>query len=116
MQGGIGMFMLNYLAVLVRYFLVSGFGLMGGMFMLPLFLRTRVVTAPEYLERRFGPAARTAGSVLFQLQVLFRTGISDSHCGMRSFTREAYDRMHLRTTGMEFASEMVIKATIMERA
>ena len=45
------------------------------------------------------------------LNVLFKTGISDSHCGMRSFTRGAYDRMHLRTTGMEFASEMVIKAS-----
>ncbi len=44
------------------------------------------------------------------LNILFRTGISDAHCGMRSFTREAYDRMHMRTTGMEFASEMVIKA------
>ena len=45
------------------------------------------------------------------LNLLFRTGISDSHCGMRSFTREAYERMHLHTTGMEFASEMVIKAS-----
>jgi len=44
------------------------------------------------------------------LNLLFRTGISDAHCGMRGFTREAYDRMHLRTSGMEFASEMVIKA------
>src|SRR6185295_17689907 len=41
------------------------------------------------------------------LKLLFRTRISDSHCGMRSFTREAYERMHLRTTGMEFASELV---------
>ncbi len=44
------------------------------------------------------------------LNLLFRTGISDAHCGMRGFTREAYERMHLRTSGMEFASEMVIKA------
>ncbi len=44
------------------------------------------------------------------LNLLFRTGISDAHCGMRGFTREAYERMHLHTTGMEFASEMVIKA------
>ncbi len=44
------------------------------------------------------------------LKILFRTRISDSHCGMRSFTREAYDRMHLRTTGMEFASELVVNA------
>ncbi|RKU33242.1 glycosyltransferase family 2 protein [Candidatus Poribacteria bacterium] len=44
------------------------------------------------------------------LNVLFRSGVSDAHCGMRSFTREAYQRMKLQTTGMEFASEMVIKA------
>ncbi|MCE2401489.1 glycosyltransferase [Candidatus Poribacteria bacterium] len=44
------------------------------------------------------------------LRVLFGTYISDSHCGMRSFTAEAYKRMNLKTTGMEFASEMVIKA------
>ena len=44
------------------------------------------------------------------LRVLFGKYISDSHCGMRSFTAEAYKRMNLKTTGMEFASEMVIKA------
>jgi glycosyltransferase involved in cell wall biosynthesis len=35
---------------------------------------------------------------------------SDAHSGMRAFTREAYDRMELRCEGMEFASEIVIKA------
>jgi glycosyltransferase involved in cell wall biosynthesis len=44
------------------------------------------------------------------LNLLFGAGISDAHCGMRAFTREALDRMRLRTTGMEFASEMVIQA------
>lgn len=44
------------------------------------------------------------------LRMLFKTKISDAHCGMRSFTKEAYKRMHLKTTGMEFASEMVINA------
>ncbi len=44
------------------------------------------------------------------LKLLFRTKISDSHCGMRSFTRDAYERMGLRTTGMEFASEIVVNA------
>ncbi len=43
------------------------------------------------------------------LNVLFRSGVSDAHCGMRSFTRAAYQQMELQTTGMEFASEMVIK-------
>ena len=62
--------------------------------------------AMPFLHRYLGNPVLT-----WILNVLFRTGISDSHCGMRSFTREAYDRMHLRTTGMEFASEMVIKAS-----
>jgi glycosyltransferase involved in cell wall biosynthesis len=44
------------------------------------------------------------------LNVLFRSGIGDSHCGMRGFTREVFDRMDLRSNGMEFASEFVIKA------
>jgi glycosyltransferase involved in cell wall biosynthesis len=45
------------------------------------------------------------------LNLFFRTGIGDSHCGMRGFTRAIYDRMDLRSSGMEFASEFVIKAT-----
>ena len=45
------------------------------------------------------------------LNLFFRAGIGDSHCGMRGFTRAVYDRMDLRSTGMEFASEFVIKAT-----
>lgn len=48
------------------------------------------------------------------LRLLFRTPISDSHCGMRSFTSEAYKRMALQTIGMEFASEMVVKAVEMD--
>lgn len=46
------------------------------------------------------------------LNLLFRAGISDAHCGMRAFTKAAYRRMQLQTTGMEFASEMVIKAVL----
>lgn len=45
------------------------------------------------------------------LNMLFATGISDAHCGMRAITREALDRLNLRTGGMEFASEMVIEAS-----
>lgn len=44
------------------------------------------------------------------LRILFHTSIGDSHCGMRGFTKDVYNRMDLRTTGMEFASEFVIKA------
>ncbi|MFO7916596.1 MAG: glycosyltransferase family 2 protein [Anaerolineae bacterium] len=45
------------------------------------------------------------------LNLFFHSGVSDAHCGMRAFTREAYDSLDLYTTGMEFASEMVIKAS-----
>jgi glycosyltransferase involved in cell wall biosynthesis len=45
-------------------------------------------------------------------RVFFHTPVGDAHCGLRGFTRDAYDRMHLRATGMEFASEMVIKASL----
>ena len=44
------------------------------------------------------------------LRFLFGARISDAHCGMRAFTRQAYQKMRLVTTGMEFASEMVINA------
>jgi glycosyltransferase involved in cell wall biosynthesis len=44
------------------------------------------------------------------LNLLFRTGVSDAHCGMRAVRRSALPRLALRTTGMEFASEMVIRA------
>jgi len=44
------------------------------------------------------------------LNFLFKTKISDAHCGMRAFTREALEKMNLKTHGMELASEMVIEA------
>src|SRR5947209_1759558 len=44
------------------------------------------------------------------LNILFGLKSSDAHSGFRAFTREAYQRMRLQTTGMEFASEMVINA------
>ncbi len=44
------------------------------------------------------------------LNMLYGLRISDAHSGMRAFTKDAFHRMHLRTEGMEFASEMVIKA------
>jgi glycosyltransferase involved in cell wall biosynthesis len=44
------------------------------------------------------------------LNLLFHTGVSDAHCGMRAFRRDHLERLDLRTTGMEFASEMVIRA------
>jgi glycosyltransferase involved in cell wall biosynthesis len=44
------------------------------------------------------------------LNVLFHTGVSDAHCGMRAFRRDRLEVLQLRTTGMEFASEMVVRA------
>jgi glycosyltransferase involved in cell wall biosynthesis len=45
------------------------------------------------------------------LRVLFRAPhVSDAHSGFRGLTREAFDRLNLRTPGMEFASEMVVRA------
>jgi glycosyltransferase involved in cell wall biosynthesis len=45
------------------------------------------------------------------LNLFFRTGIRDAHCGMRALRREVLPQLDLRTTGMEFASEMVIRAS-----
>ena len=44
------------------------------------------------------------------LNLFFRTGVRDAHCGMRALRRDVLDQLDLRTTGMEFASEMVIRA------
>jgi len=46
-------------------------------------------------------------------RLLFGSPAADFHCGLRGFTKDAFERMDLRTTGMEFASEMVIKATLL---
>jgi len=44
------------------------------------------------------------------LNLLYRSGVHDAHCGMRALRREALPRLRLRSTGMEFASEMVVRA------
>jgi glycosyltransferase involved in cell wall biosynthesis len=45
-------------------------------------------------------------------RLFFKAPCGDFHCGLRGFSREAYQRMGLSTTGMEFASEMVVKAAL----
>ncbi|HYM66416.1 MAG TPA: glycosyltransferase family 2 protein [Patescibacteria group bacterium] len=45
-------------------------------------------------------------------RVFFHAPVGDMHCGLRGFRRAAYDEMRLRATGMEFASEMAIKASL----
>jgi glycosyltransferase involved in cell wall biosynthesis len=57
------------------------------------------------LHQYFGNPGLTA-----LLNFMFHAGIGDSYCGMRGFTRDLYDRLDVRSTGMEFALEMIIKA------
>jgi glycosyltransferase involved in cell wall biosynthesis len=46
-------------------------------------------------------------------RIFFRSKVGDFYCGLRAFRKEAYERMDLRTTGMEFATEMVVKASLL---
>lgn len=46
------------------------------------------------------------------LNLLFKTGVGDSHCGMRGFRKDAVAKMNLQMPGMELASEMVIKSSL----
>lgn len=45
-------------------------------------------------------------------RLFFKSPVTDFHCGLRAFTKGAYRQLGLRTTGMEFASEMVVKASL----
>lgn len=47
-------------------------------------------------------------------QLFFKSPMTDFHCGLRGFSKAAFERMDLHTSGMEFASEMVIKATLLQ--
>lgn len=63
--------------------------------------------AMPFLHRYLGnPVLSLIGRVLFGI------GIGDFHCGLRAFRRSSIEALHLGCTGMEFASEMVIKASI----
>jgi glycosyltransferase involved in cell wall biosynthesis len=48
------------------------------------------------------------------LRLLFRTHVSDAHCGIRALTKTCFEQLRLSGTGMEFASEMVIKAALLK--
>lgn len=50
----------------------------------------------------------------FLMNTFFATGVGDVNCGMRGLSRVAFDRMQLRSPGMEFATEMIIKASVLE--
>ena len=62
--------------------------------------------AMPWLHRYIGNPILTG-----MLNLFFRTGVKDAHCGMRALRRDVLERLALRTTGMEFASEMVIRAS-----
>jgi len=61
--------------------------------------------AMPWLHKYLGNPALTA-----ILNSFFRAGVGDAYCGMRGFTKRVYERVDPRTTGMEFALELVIKA------
>lgn len=44
------------------------------------------------------------------LNLFFKAGVSDAHCGFRAFTKKAIEKMNFKSDGMEFASEMLIEA------
>jgi glycosyltransferase involved in cell wall biosynthesis len=60
------------------------------------------------------PLHRWWGNPMFSLMVRwwFRAPIHDVYCGMRGFTKELYNKLNLRCTGMEFATEMIIKCSL----
>lgn len=67
--------------------------------------------AMPFLHRWIGNPLLT-----WMARTMFGTPIHDAYCGMRGFTRDFYDRMNLRCTGMEFAIEMLVKASLYEES
>lgn len=59
---------------------------------------------------------RYIGNPLLSLlgRLLFHVPCRDFHCGLRAFSKSAYEKLGMRSTGMEFASEMVVKAALMK--
>jgi hypothetical protein len=62
--------------------------------------------AMPWLHRYIGNPALTG-----LLNMFFKTGVKDAHCGMRALRHDVLERLDLRSTGMEFASEMVVRAS-----
>ena len=65
--------------------------------------------AMPVLHRYLGNPVLTALGRLF-----FRSPCRDFHCGLRAFRKDSFQRMDVRSTGMEFASEMVVKASLLQ--
>jgi glycosyltransferase involved in cell wall biosynthesis len=66
------------------------------------------------LDKAMPLSHRWIGNPIFSLmaQMWFRAPIHDVYCGMRGFTKSLYERLDLRCVGMEFATEMIIKASL----
>lgn len=62
--------------------------------------------AMPFLHRRLGTPVFS-----WVVRRFFGLRITDSNCGLRAFSRDAFERMHLEGGGMEFASEMLVKAS-----
>jgi glycosyltransferase involved in cell wall biosynthesis len=84
----------------------EGYGLVQGC-RLPSGGGTVLPGAMPPLHRWFGNPALS-----FLARWWFRTPVHDVYCGMRGFSQDAYKRLGLRCTGMEFATEMIIKASL----
>ncbi len=63
--------------------------------------------AMPFLHRWFGNPLLSA-----LVRLMFGAPVTDTYCGMRAFSRELYERLDQRCTGMEFATEMIIKSTL----
>ena len=64
--------------------------------------------AMPFLNRHLGTPVLS-----FIANLFFKTGMSDVNCGMRALTKETFNKLKLRAGGMEFASEMIIKASLL---
>ncbi len=60
---------------------------------------------------------RWLGNPIFSqmVRIMFRSSVNDVYCGLRGFTRQLYDELELRSEGMEFATEMVIRSSLYDR-
>jgi glycosyltransferase involved in cell wall biosynthesis len=91
---------------------------------IPLFLEQLRAGADLVMGNRFrGGIQKDAMPALHQYlgnpaltwigRLFFHSPVGDFYCGLRGFRKDAYEQMDLRTTGMEFATEMVVKATVL---
>ena len=65
--------------------------------------------AMPFLNRHLGTPVLT-----WIMNLLFQTGLGDANCGMRGLTKAAFERMGLKADGMEFATEMIVKASLVK--